>query len=112
MNGSYTFDGLQNGRHVKASYDLETWPQTQYDEGGEELTPHEIIIDGISMNDNSEFWESFGTDEDPHKLYEFLCIHAAEVDAASYQEYEDCDYEISDEERQVMADIRTERESA
>jgi hypothetical protein len=112
MNGSYTFDGLQNGRHVKASYDLETWPETRYDQGGEELTPHEIIIDGVNMENNEEFWELFYSSEDPHRLYEFLCIHAAEVDAAAYQEYEDCDYEISDEERQVMADIRAERESA
>jgi hypothetical protein len=34
------------------------------------------------------------------------------VDYADYQEFPECDYEISDEERQVMADIRAERESA
>lgn len=79
MKGKYEFNGTFKGRQVKAVYELESWPDSEYEQGGEEMNPISIEIDGVNMYDNIEFWDNFGWNDDG--LYEHLCIHAGNVDA-------------------------------
>lgn len=113
MKASYTFDGTVNAKHIQADYDYRYYPETRYDPADDDLNVHTLIIDGIHINNENDFWDIFGTDDDPDNIYGLLVDNANDIDGKAQQEIEASmsDFELSDEERQVMADIRAERES-